>query len=436
MILVSYFEKFVSNIQPSKERVEAVSDAHTTLRKHLIEDAKLEYPIETSFLGGSYARHTALDPIKDADIIIVLERKDVSDDKTEPSPRTVLHNLRKAIDEFYDNVNLETQRRSIQVLLEEDDVRMDIVPSIAPNSKDAKLYVPDYEQAKWIESNPSEHLSFATKKNKDSGGRFVRVVKSIKWWKSEKLQKQRAPKSFLLETIVAHNMDSKSTSVCEAFQGTLRNILDAYADSRKSATLPEISDPGLPSNDLAKSCRWTVADFIYFHDQLEELQKVVEDANATTADKDATIRLWQSVLGDVYPSSLTEEEEKRFAAPTTEDVATKSRYAYFVRLSATLHKSQGGPYLQKYPSDGFKIAKKLWLRFLIDETNVPEPFEIKWSVINHGAEARRALQLRRVSMGGREHWESTQFRGHHFMDCIVFKNGKQLARARYVVNII
>src|SRR5438105_1632131 len=119
MILITYFEKFVSNVQPSEERVAAISESHTTVRKHLLEDAKLKFPIIDSLLAGSYARHTSIDPIKDADIILVLEETKVSDDKKAPNPRHVLEDLKAALDDFYDQVNLETQRRSIQVFLPE-----------------------------------------------------------------------------------------------------------------------------------------------------------------------------------------------------------------------------------------------------------------------------------------------------------------------------
>ncbi len=240
MILTSYFEKFISNIQPSKERIDAISDAHITLRKHLTDDAELKYEIDSSFLAGSYARHTAIDPIKDADIILVLKEKEVSEENIEPPPRKVLKDLRDAIDDFYENVNLETQRRSIQVLLEEDDIRMDVVPSIAPNGKEQQLFVPDYDQSKWIDSNPSAHLTFATDKNKESDGRFVRIAKAIKSWKLKNLSREKAPKSFLLETIVAHNADTKSKSVCEALEGTLKKIVVTYRENRENGTLPVV----------------------------------------------------------------------------------------------------------------------------------------------------------------------------------------------------
>ena len=53
MILITYFEKFVSNIQPTEERVKAISEAHNTLRDHLREEADLGHPVDDSFLSGS-----------------------------------------------------------------------------------------------------------------------------------------------------------------------------------------------------------------------------------------------------------------------------------------------------------------------------------------------------------------------------------------------
>ena len=437
MILITYFEKFVSNVQPSDERVAAISESHTTIRKHLLEDAKLKFPITDSLLSGSYARHTSIDPIKDADIILILEENKISVDKKTPNPRHVLEDLKTALDDFYDEVNLETQRRSIQVFLPEDDVRMDIVPSVAPNGKEEKLNVPDYKQGEWIKSHPYEHITFATNKNKDNGGRFVRVAKAMKWWKSEKLIKEKAPKSFLLEVIVAYNMGSKASNLCEAFAGTLKNILSAYKTNRQNGTLPKVPDPALPAdNDLAVTCGWTVNDFIYFYDQVLLLSDVAERANNAETSKDNTIKLWQSVLGNVYPSSLTDEEERALkSASSLPTPLRRSRYPYRVKISARLARQKNGSPFDTYRSDGRKLEKGLWIRFNIDEINVPQPYNIKWIVRNHGREARERKELFHQKVGERENWERTAYTGHHFMDCEIFKGGELVAKARHIINI-
>lgn len=437
MILITYFEKLVSNIQPSDERVEAVAEGHNTLRKHLTEEAELKHPVGTSFLSGSYARHTAIDPIKDADIILVLKKTEISDDRKEPSPREVLEDLKNSIDNFYEEVDLQTQRRSIQVWLSEDDVRMDVVPAIAPTGKDEQLFVPDYEQGKWIESHPSRHISYASEVNADNGGRFVRVAKALKWWRTEKLEKARAPKSFLTEVIVAYNMDSTASNLCEAFAGTLKNILNSYRSNREQLTLPVIADPAIRENDLAQSCGWTLANFIYFYDRLAELSELAEKANASDVSKEETIRLWQSAFGDVYPSSLTEEEE-RVAKEFTYQPEPAGRRAlpYRAKISAALIKDYGGPVIQSYPDDGRRLPKGQKIRFNLDETNVPWPYEIRWVVRNHGREARLRHDLGHSdTSGSRQHEEVTRYKGHHYMDCEIWKDGRLAAKARHVVNI-
>ena len=439
MILITYFEKFVSNIQPSEERVSAISEAHNTLRAHLKDDAELVYPVDTSFLSGSYARHTAIDPVKDADIILVLKETEISDDKKTPSPRMVLEDFKKAVDEFYDEVNLETQRRSIQVFLPEDDIRMDIVPAIAPNGKDNKLFVPDYDQNHWIESDPTAHITFARDKNEENNGRFVRAAKAMKWWRTEKLEKEKGPKSFLLEVIVAYNMDSNSSNLCEAFDGILKNILSKYQVNRLLRSLPKVPDPALPEeNDLAESCGWSVEKFIYFYDEIVKLSQVVSEANSPNTPKEKTIELWRSVFGDVYPLSLTEQEEKsirtEFSLP---EPSIRSTYPYKVEISAKIAQHHNGPIITSYKSNGFRIEKGKWLKFQIDNTNVPPPYEIRWVVKNHGREAR-AFERKgdhETFPGTPTQWEHAQYKGHHFMDCEILKEGEVVAKARYVVNI-
>lgn len=437
MILSTYFEKFVSNVQPTQERITAVSEAHNTLRSHLAGDAELVYPVADSFLSGSYARYTAIDPIKDADIILVLEEKELSGDFTEPHPRTVLKDLRDVIDDFYDEVNLETQRRSIQVQLPDDDIRMDVVPAIAPKGKDRPLYVPDYAQGRWIASHPAGHIEHARKTNSDSDGRFVRVVKALKWWRGRRFPKDRAPKSFLLEAIVAQHMAMGEDSLPEAFAATVENIREAFSAPRLGRRLPVVPDPGLPDqNDLVASCGWTLDDFLFFCDALDELAGAATAA-LEAATKEATIEIWQSVFGgDVYPASLTEDEERAMAKSleTAQVPAAGSAFPHRVSLSAWISRTTSAPG-EFYPSNGKRLPKGWHILFRVESTTMPEPYHIKWIVRNHGVDARSHGHLYRASFGGREHWESTAYRGHHYMDCEIHKNGRVMAMKRYVVNI-
>lgn len=426
MLLPSYFDKFVSNIEPSDERVQVVADAHRKLREHLLEDESAPYPVADSFLAGSYARHTAHAPIKDVDILVVLAETTLSGDRKAPSPATVLSGLKKTIDEFYDTVDLRTQRRSIRVSLDEDDICMDVVPAIAPNGKAEALWVPDRTQARWLESHPAGHAAFATRVNEEMGGHFVRVAKAAKWWSGTRLPRGRAPKSFLLETVCAYHA-VKGDTVVESFVATVAAILGAYKPYKAAGILPSVVDPGVPVNDLAATCGWSFDDFALFLDGLDQALATARAAiDAPTKEK--TVELWQSLLGDKYPASLDDERARV-------DKTEAPRAGYFARLTARIAPPNSEAYDEVYPSNGRKLPRHWSLEFQLAKTNVPEPYRIKWIVRNHGAEARRAGQLYREEFGEATHTETTLYRGHHYLDCELVKDGIAVAHARHVVNI-
>lgn len=258
MNLPSYFDTFLSSIQPKEERVTAASIAHNTLRTHLSSDETLKYSVDESFLSGSYARSTAIDPIKDVDVILVLEEKNISEDAKTPSPKEVLSSIKASIEAFYNDVELRDQRRSIQVKLEDDGICMDIVPAIAPVGKDEPLWVPDRKLGEWIQSHPSGHLTYTTQRNKETGGNYVLVVKAMKWWKTFKLDEGLTPKSFLLEAMVGLYIPTSSPNALEAFKATVQSLLAGLKDNFEASKVPSIPDPGLPGNCLAISCGWTV----------------------------------------------------------------------------------------------------------------------------------------------------------------------------------
>ena len=79
------------------------------------------------------------------------------------------------------------------------------------------------------------------------------------------------------------------------------------------------------------------------------------------------------------------------------------------------------------------VPKKAWLKFEAS-TNVTGDYEILWQVTNTGIEARNAQELRgnrfEPSDGGKNaRWEHTGYKGTHFVEAFVIKNGFCIARS-------
>lgn len=70
---------------------------------------------------------------------------------------------------------------------------------------------------------------------------------------------------------------------------------------------------------------------------------------------------------------------------------------------------------------------------------MPPPYTIYWKVRNGGEEAYRANQLRgeiSVDGGSQSKVESTSYKGTHYVECYVAKNGVVVARDRQRVIVV
>ena len=78
------------------------------------------------------------------------------------------------------------------------------------------------------------------------------------------------------------------------------------------------------------------------------------------------------------------------------------------------------------------VKKGIGLRFKVT-TNVPEPYEVRWQIVNTGREAAAAGQLRGNFEEGNSQipgvrWEATAYAGTHWVEAFVIKNGICVAR--------
>ncbi len=114
---------------------------------------------------------------------------------------------------------------------------------------------------------------------------------------------------------------------------------------------------------------------------------------------------------------------------------TASRYSASIRAKYT----RRGFRPARFESNSPPLPKGADLVFEA-VTDVPKPFKVYWQVVNTGAEAAHAGQLRGEfydsDKSGRQRRESTKYTGMHWVECFVVKDGVCVARSgEFVVNI-
>lgn len=133
------------------------------------------------------------------------------------------------------------------------------------------------------------------------------------------------------------------------------------------------------------------------------------------------------------------QEQNRFNVPHRQTPKWPMIPNGQVRITGTVSRNGFRP--RQIKSDSMPLPKNFSLQFKA-ETNVKMPYEVYWQVVNTGAEASIANGLRGGFYKGSKNTngytknESTLYRGMHWVECFIVKDGICRARSgKFVVNI-
>lgn len=330
LTLPNHFKDFLSNIEPDEDRREAAQEYPGQVRDFLQDSDAIDTIDPHSRLVGSYARSTAINHIKDVDILLFIDSAYQEEYETADVLETLfsaLQELPDALDDEGEVVKRRHQRRSINVQLEQADFDLDIVPAVVSEDIDEPIEIPDKDWNEWVETHPLGYATRLSKLNQAHNGKVVRIIKMIKHWRDVHMkQENRRPKSYWLSCMVYHrindgDVDTEGKSYAELFRDVITAIYDDFAEYLETDAdgVPEIPDPMLGHN---VAHRWEEpADegrsaFEYFMRNLAKACGWADRALEKDDDeRDDAIALWQNIFGeDWFPTESTADKGRALAA--------------------------------------------------------------------------------------------------------------------------
>lgn len=343
MELTSYFNTFLQNIRPTPDERKGYQEGHSTLREQLHADEKIQKILITTFLQGSYRRHTAVKAEagqrSDVDIVVVT--------KISPSESS-----KKALEYFEPfcetHYKGKWKRNDRSIGIELPHVSLDLVVTAAPSEaeegvlrsaswvqqeelpqrldesrlvkswialggkmtldsvdlqkirnaaggdwKSEPLLIPDRKFEKWNPTHPLAQIEWTWEKNLDCNSHYINVVKAIKWWKRVRPNElPKYPKGYPLEHLIGQACPSGIESVAEGVTRTLEEIV------RKFPTKPVLSDHGVPEHDVMK--RVSDAEYSQFLTKVREAAQIARKA-LDTEGVDKSAEQWKILFGDEFP---------------------------------------------------------------------------------------------------------------------------------------
>lgn len=339
MDLRSAFDQFLASIRLTDNQLEELKSGHSTLRNRLAGDEDLASITITTFLQGSYRRSTAVRPKNDqrADVDIVVVTTLHEADYT---PHQAMERFKPFLERHYKG-KWRFQGRSIGI--EMSAVDLDIVLTSAPSEavkevvlskslrgaetieeatweppldragvlykSDAKqerwklepLRIPNRDAQCWDDTHPLEQIRVTYEKNKTTGGRYVNVVKALKWWRRINNEPPH-PKGYPLEHLVWKHCPDSISTIAEGVVLTLESIRDAYATDAAQGLVPMLPDHGVPTHNVLGRVSGT--DFAAFHALVTSAAKIAREA-LEAESRETSHQLWQKLFGGKFPDPPT-----------------------------------------------------------------------------------------------------------------------------------
>lgn len=174
MTMRQAFEQFLQSLELSENESADASRQHTYLR----EELKVQLDVAQNFLSGSYARKTAVRPLNDIDVFLVLVPTETLN--RESTPEEVLAAVQGALEATYPGKAPTIQSRSVNIEFSGTGIAYDVVPAFLDPDDDEVYWIPDCDQPGWIKTNPRIHRELSVAANEAAGKKLKPLVKAVK----------------------------------------------------------------------------------------------------------------------------------------------------------------------------------------------------------------------------------------------------------------
>lgn len=181
----SVFDAFLQSLELTDSERSTASRQQTDLRDRIRSTLG---GVVRDVLVGSYARRTAIRPLNDIDLFLVLDPT-VHTSRHTKEVTHILDRLRTALQNCYPppGPQIAIQGRSVNIEFSGTGIGYDVIPSFslaAPGAKveDMVYEIPDRDRRSWIKTNPERHRLQCVLANSRAGGMLNRLIKAAKHW--------------------------------------------------------------------------------------------------------------------------------------------------------------------------------------------------------------------------------------------------------------
>jgi len=425
MSVATMFADFIANLAISN--VETISlrygELTSALNKHFRDT---ESKTANTLQVGSFGRSTGIDSISDLDMLYFVPRS-LWDDYKSDGQLKLLQDTKDAILARYPKTTVKVDRLVVRVIYS--DFHVEVQPVF--KQEDGSFKYPDTKNGgSWKVTKPREEMDAIAEMDGDKNSNLRRLCKMCRAWKN----KHGASMGGLLIDTLAYNFLAQTEDYDDKsylyYDEMCRDFFEYLSQLPKQ---DHYAAPGSGQHVKVKKP---------FQAKAKKAHTLCMDA-IDAEDDDRVNAKWRKVFGRPFPQGETAVSEKTsFLWDNTEEFIEDCHpvdIRYHMHMECEVKQDGFREHsLRSMITRGIPLLARKKLQFDIVGIDVPEPYEIKWKVLNRGVEARRRNKVRGQivqDQGRLSRTEPTWFKGDHFVECYAVKNGVVVARDRIDVPI-
>ncbi len=439
-----FIEHIKAKLSPTEEERMLASKIYDDIKKVLGNKC---------ILTGSFARFTATTPMKDIDILYILDLKDIYS-YNENILVAVKEEIMDAIKEKQlPQADVNIQTHSITLEFKEIPFSVDIVPAIPNgfNNFGKKIFlVPEIlmtgytyrlkkytelqqnnKHMRWILSDPLGYIE-ETKIMNGINNNFRKVVKFVKKWKNNCKNNilKDAPKSFHIERIV-YNIFKRNNNI-----SCIEAIFKFFVELKLYINNPQIID-------RADSNKYIDDYLMKWTDEQKQLVKDMCDNALLTlecigknSDNIKMNLLLQNLLNPTKKEKIRDSNTEQFMfdynIPVFIDDTIKTKISGKAYLKDKMYVTN----LLTKSQPSIEIGKKIYFSVSVEgngQITVTEYWKVKNDI--HTANHNQ-IRGEITKYQTKNYPEETSFKGNHYVECYIVMNGECVSYDRLPVNIV
>lgn len=289
MTVAQAFQQFLQALEITEVQRKRADEQKIRVRAVLEAHLKLD----EVFVSGSYGRRTAIQPLDDIDLFIVLNESvhgGLRSQSTQPCLDAVLAALQRA---HPSGVSMRRQRRSVNVSFQSTGIGYDVVPAFELPSKRGVYIIPDAERQSWISTNPAKHAELCNQADARAGNVLKQLIKAVKHWNATHGKHLR---SFHIEVMAYSVILRPSDSLPERFQHLLAQLADKILQA-----CPDPAGLG-PHIDQGMAPSWRQERSLQLCNAADKVKTAIElDRQGGLGPLKQAHEILRKLLGDIYP---------------------------------------------------------------------------------------------------------------------------------------